>query len=259
MLTNHSGHRAVENPPPDCNRLLESLLVMTPEAIGNHFELVLHRSRRAVREIRGKPGWVHFPVRGALSVLRNAGRADGIEVALVGRRDMTGFPWQADKDSWREISFIPHDGARSLRIRTDRLEVLLDETPGAPQRMSRYLGESWLKLAINLSCLRNHAIDKRLARWLVHMLDHYPGREVKVTQQLLAQLLGVRRGSISAAAGSLQDCGIIRYSRGVIRVVSRQALAEAACDCCRTHREIGTEKMGASVVGAKLVQMGEKS
>lgn len=259
MPGNHREYGATEEPPSERNLLLESILPATSEALGDHFDLVLHQSRRALPVLRGKPGWVHFPVRGAFSVLRPAGREGGIEVALIGSQDMTGFPWQIDEESWRAISIIPHDGARSLRISAERLELLLEETPGAQERLIRYLGESWLKLAINLSCLRNHAIEERLARWLLHMLDHYPGSEVKVTQQLLAQLLGVRRGAISAAAGCLQIRGLIRYSRGVIRVVNRRELSEAACDCWRMHRQIGINRAAAPVTGAKLVRLGENS
>lgn len=259
MRGNHSEYGDTEKPRCERNLLLESILPTKSQSVGGHFDLVLHQSRRAVPVIRGKPDWVHFPVRGAFSVLRPAARAGGIEVALVGRRDMTSFPWLAHEESWREISIIPHDGARSLRISAKHLEVLLDATPGALEGLIRYLGGSWLKLAINLSCLRNHAIDKRLARWLMHMLDHYPGTEVKVTQQLLAQLLGVRRGAISAAASCLQIQGLIRYSRGVIRVASRSALAEATCECWRMHRQIDIEGAETSVTHSKPAQLGENS
>jgi CRP-like cAMP-binding protein len=256
---NHREYGGTEKSPSERNLLLESILPATSEALGDHFDLVLHQSRRALPVIRGKPGWVHFPIRGAFSVLRPAGREGGIEAALIGTRDMTGFPWQIDEESWRAISIIPHDGARSLRISAECLELLLQETVGAQERLIRYLGESWLKLAINLSCLRNHAIDERLSRWLLNMLDHYPGSEVKVTQQLLAQLLGVRRGAISAAASCLQIRGLIRYSRGVIRVVNRRALSEAACDCWRMHRQIGIKRAAGPATGAKLFRLGENS
>lgn len=245
--------------PPGSNLLLASLLAPTPEAIGRDFELVPHCSPGSVSTRRRELGWVHFPVRGALSMLQTVDGVGGIEVALVGTRGMIGLPWQAHEASCREVSVIPHAGAKSLRIRADRLTSLLGETPGALEGMICHLGESWLKLALNLACLRHHALDKRLARWITHMLDYYPGSEVKATQQVLAQLLGVRRGAISVAAGCLQRGGLVRYSRGVIRVGDRRALAQAACNCYQKHREIGIATTGIFVAGAKSVRVGENS
>jgi CRP-like cAMP-binding protein len=80
-------------------------------------------------------------------------------------------------------------------------------------------------------CNRHHAVDRQVCRWLLFALDRLAGREIRMTQERIASLLGVRREGVTEAAGKLQAAGVIEYSRGRIRVLDRAALEAGACEC----------------------------
>ena len=86
-------------------------------------------------------------------------------------------------------------------------------------------------------CNRHHSVEQRLCRWLLMSLDRLPADEIAVTQELIANMLGVRREGVTAAAGQLQDAGILRYKRGHITVLDRPALERRTCECYITVKK----------------------
>jgi DNA-binding transcriptional regulator YhcF (GntR family) len=95
----------------------------------------------------------------------------------------------------------------------------------------RYTQALITQMAQTAVCNRHHAIDQQLCRWLLLSLDRLPGRELMMTQELIANMLGVRREGVTEAAGKLQGAGLIRYRRGRITVVDRPGLEQRACEC----------------------------
>ena len=95
----------------------------------------------------------------------------------------------------------------------------------------RYTQALLTQMAQTAVCNRHHAVDKQLCRWLLLSLDRLPGNELTMTQELIANMLGVRREGVTAAAGKLQDAGIIQYQRGRVTVIDRAKLESRVCEC----------------------------
>jgi CRP-like cAMP-binding protein len=99
--------------------------------------------------------------------------------------------------------------------------------------LQRYTQALFSQIAQSSACNRLHTIDQRCARWLLQTHDRVSSDEFPLTQEFLAQMLGVQRSSVNGAAGALQERGVIRYSRGVITILDREGLEAAACECYR--------------------------
>jgi CRP-like cAMP-binding protein len=95
----------------------------------------------------------------------------------------------------------------------------------------RYTQELLTQMAQTAVCNRHHSVDQQLCRWLLLSLDRLPSNELQMTQELIPNMLGVRREGVTAAAGNLQDAGLIRYSRGRITVLDRGKLEQRVCEC----------------------------
>lgn len=95
----------------------------------------------------------------------------------------------------------------------------------------RYTQSLITQMAQTASCNRHHTVDQQLCRWLLLSLDRLPSNELRMTQELIANMLGVRREGVTEAAGHLQKAGLIQYSRGKITVIDRKGLEERVCEC----------------------------
>jgi CRP-like cAMP-binding protein len=103
---------------------------------------------------------------------------------------------------------------------------------GALQHLAlRYTQALITQMAQTAVCNRHHSVDQQLCRWLLLSMDRLPGNELKMTQELIANMLGVRREGVTAAAGDLQDAGLIHYSRGHITILDRKGLEQRVCEC----------------------------
>ncbi len=131
-------------------------------------------------------------------------------------------------------------GGTAQRIETERLEELKERSATLRDTMSRYADCMIAQILQSVACNALHALEPRLCRWLLTAQDRAGGPVVPLTQEFLAQLLGVQRTTVSAAASALQERGVIRTGRGRIEVLDRRALRRAACPChaaVRTHFE----------------------
>ena len=101
----------------------------------------------------------------------------------------------------------------------------------------RYTQALITQMAQTAVCNRHHTLDQQLCRWLLLSLDRLPGNEVLMTQELIANMLGVRREGVTEAAGKLQAAGVIKYSRGTIKVLDRPKLEERVCECYQVVKQ----------------------
>ena len=122
-------------------------------------------------------------------------------------------------------------GGSALRISRTSLARLLFQCPQLERSLNLYAQELGLQSAQAAACNRLHAVEKRLARWLLMSQDRLGGNAVPLTQESLAHMLGTRRASVTVAAGFLQSESLIKYARGTIMIVNRDKLAAAACEC----------------------------
>ena len=174
---------------------------------------------------------VYFPETAVLSIIARTIDGVGVEVGTVGNEGMAGVTifLNAEASANETVAQIP--GAAS-RIPSARFMEGVEGRPD-PWRLPNRYTESYLtQVAQTAACNRLHGIESRCARWLLMTHDRVDEADrFPLTQEYLAIMLGVRRSGVTVAAGALQHSGIIRYTRGAIRVLDRAGLEAAACEC----------------------------
>jgi CRP-like cAMP-binding protein len=218
------------------NRLLRALDPELFEAVRHFLEVVDLSARDPVYE-RGQPiDQVYFPIDAVVSVVADMSDGAVIEVATVGREGIVGIPalLQAENDEHRAFTQVP---GRALRLSTPRFLELVEASKPFERLLHRYIQALITQISRSAACNRVHSIDERAGRWLLLTHDRAGRDEFPLTQEFLAQMLGVRRPSVTTAAGMLQKAGLIKYSRGRVTVVDREGLENASCECYRVIRD----------------------
>ena len=217
---NPTGNRILDALPDDELRPLLGLLEAT--------ELSL---REYVYE-RGEPiEFVHFPVDCIVSLVAEMDDGRAVEVATVGREGMAGLPvflqaaYTSAHDAFCQIA------GTSLRISSEAFTGLANNGGALQALLQRYTQALFSQVAQSSACNRLHAIEQRCARWLLLTHDRVGKNQFPLTQEFIAQMLGVQRSSVNAVASTLQKDGVIRYSRGVITILDRAALEGISCEC----------------------------
>lgn len=173
---------------------------------------------------------LYFPVTCVLSVLSRVDGEAAVEVATIGHEGVSGLP------AFLGGAVSPHDNlcqiaGTAVRLATPDLQAFLAADGSLHDLLHRYTQAMMVQLSQNVACNRLHTTEERCARWLLQTRDRVGADEFDLTQEFLAQMLGVRRGTVSLTAGLLQQAGVIRYTRGRITVVDAAALHDAACEC----------------------------
>ena len=173
---------------------------------------------------------VYFPLTGIISLLTSLRGHPPLEMGLLGNEGMLGAS---------VVLGVPHaplqavvQGAGSfLRLSSVRFQRELRGCPVLLSRLKRYLYVHMLQLSRLSACTHSHAIEPRLARWLLMMHDRAHADHFHLTHEYLAGMLGVRRSGVTIAAGALQSRDLISYSRGEINILDRKGLELASCEC----------------------------
>ena len=217
-------------PPPRINRLLAVL----PDADWQRIEAHLVPCRMALGEPVYESGErmdnIYFPVTAIISLLYVLADGASAEIAIVGYEGMVGVALFMGGETTPSRAVVQSAGvAYSMPGSILKREF---ERGGAVQHlMLRYTQSLITQMAQTAVCNRHHSIDQQLCRWLLLSLDRLPTRELTMTQELIANMLGVRRGGVTEAAGKLQEAGLIEYSRGRITVIDRPGLEARCCEC----------------------------
>ncbi|GGH15216.1 transcriptional regulator [Alsobacter metallidurans] len=216
------------------NRLLASLSPTDRALVEPHFEPV-HLKQG---EVLFTPGddvvKTHFPVGSAmlsLIVLTSDGRA--VEVTSVGREGAVGGIVSAGAKPAFAQAEVQIAGV-ALRIETSRLEEAKVRSASFRDLFSRYADVLIAQIMQSVACNALHSLEARCCRWLLATQDRVNSAEIPLTQEALAEMLGVQRTTVSAVARSLRDRGLIRYARGQIVILNRTRLEQAACECHRS-------------------------
>jgi len=199
------------------------LLLPTLEFVRLQTHHVLHEPGDTL-----KSAW--FCDSGLVSILSVFPDGKSVEVGLVGKEGFIGLPLVAGFRTapTRAIAQIE---ASAFRIDSERLSGLLRECPKLERRLQQFSQEMAMQVTQIAACNRLHEVDERLARWLLMSADRIGSNSVPLTQEFLAQMLGTRRSSVSVAAGILEKAGLITHTRGDVKIIARQKLEEAACEC----------------------------
>ena len=173
---------------------------------------------------------VYFPTTCIVSLLYVMEDGHSAEIAIVGNEGMVGVSLFMGGETTPSRGIVQSEGhAYRLAGRHLKAEFL---RAGAVQRLLlRYTQALITQMAQTAVCNRHHALEQQLCRWLLLSLDRLPSNELVMTQELIANMLGVRREGVTESAGKLQKLGLIRYSRGRITVLDRAALEAHACEC----------------------------
>jgi CRP-like cAMP-binding protein len=182
---------------------------------------------------------VYFPHSGVISLVVEMEVGELIETAMVGRDGAANAMSALNGQTSFHKAVVQVTGTASV-IRADALRSIADESA---QFRSLLIGHEQLVLAQaqqSAACNASHTVEARMCRWLLRMHDLTQSSELSLTQEFLAQMLGVRRTSVSLVAGALQKAGLIRYKRGNIRLEDLEGIGNAACECyerVRLHYE----------------------
>lgn len=173
---------------------------------------------------------VYFPLSGAVSLVTEMESGEGVEVGIVGREGIVGVEvmFGTGITATRSIVQVPGE---ALALRQQLFLKRLGLSHPLQDAACRYAGALWALLVQSAGCNRMHPVAERLARWLLMTRDRAESDDLPLTQEVLSQMLGVRRPSVTVAAGSLQDAGLISFRRGRITVLDRRGLEGASCEC----------------------------
>lgn len=196
------------------------------EAVELPRQFILHQPREPI-------DFAYFLNDGMASLVVLTSDGESVEVAIVGKEGMIGTPLIVGLTHapLRAIVQVPGAG---LRIRSDAFQQVLESAPELRAALNHYLLIQGLQVAQIAACNRLHSIEQRLARWMLMCQDRINSDLLPVTHELLSQMLGAGRPSVSLVAGNLQRAGIIRNLRGSLKIVSRGELEKLSCECYRS-------------------------
>ncbi len=201
-------------------------LSVTPLAAGQ----VLHEPGRAISE-------VYFPLLGVVSVLADLGGDEIVETATIGREGMVGISLYLGAAAPTERAVVQVPG-RALCMSVEEMREHLTDVNGPLAAMLRRCAQAlFTQVSRNAACNRVHITRRRAARWLLTTADRMDSPTFELTQHFLAQMLAVRRTSVSEVARSLAEDGCITYARGVITIRDRPRLQAHACSCYEAIRQ----------------------
>jgi CRP-like cAMP-binding protein len=171
-----------------------------------------------------------FPLSGFVSLAAEVEGHPPLGMHLIGSEGMVGMPLVLGADAVSSRSVVQGPGT-VLRVLRGRFRTALQDCPRLRRTLNRYLHVQMMQLSQNAACIHFHLIEARLARQLLMTQDRVGEHHVQLTHQCLADLLGVRRSAITIAAGALRARRAITYSRGKIRILDRERLEQASCEC----------------------------
>jgi CRP-like cAMP-binding protein len=179
---------------------------------------------------------VYFPLAGVVSVLADLGDDQVVETATIGREGVVGISVYLGADAPTERSLVQVPG-RALAMTVEDLREHIADVDGPLTAMLRRSAQSlFTQVSRNAACNRVHTARRRAARWLLTTADRMDSPRFELTQHFLAQMLAVRRTSVSEVAQSLAEDGCITYTRGLITITDRQRLQSHACSCYEAIR-----------------------
>jgi CRP-like cAMP-binding protein len=229
----HKRKRALlpDEDPRLANRLLSRLSPSEYARLAGDLEAVPLEFKETLYEQGDRITEIYFPTSGVVSlitVMTEGG--EPTENGTVGREGMVGLPvvLEADVSPGRALCQI---AGTALRMPVERFVLCVKRIETLRTLLLRYAHVAMVMVGQAAACNRSHETKARMARWLLMMHDRVDGDEFPLTQEFLAQMVGVRRPAVSVAGTALQRDGLIRYTRGKITVRDRAGLEQTACEC----------------------------
>jgi CRP-like cAMP-binding protein len=212
------------------NFLLSALPVGVRDRWLPHLESVGMPLGQVLYESGATLSHVYFPTTAIVSLLYVMENGESAEIAVVGKEGIVGVAIFMGGNSTSSRAVVQSSG-RSFRLEATLLQEEFDQAGAVLHLLLRYTQALLTQMAQTAVCNRHHTLDQQLCRWLLLSLDRLPGDELVMTQELIANMLGVRREGVTESAGKLQRAGLIRYGRGHIKVLDRPGLERRTCEC----------------------------
>jgi CRP-like cAMP-binding protein len=226
--------------PPNSVKILSSalmenhLLTALPDAARQrwvpHLEHVEMPLGQVLYESGDTLSHVYFPTTAIVSLLYVMENGASAEIAVVGNEGIVGISLFMGGDSTPSRAVVQSAG-QGFRLRAQVMKDAFNQTGAVLQLLLRYTQALITQMAQTAVCNRHHSLDQQLCRWLLLSLDRLRGNELVMTQELIANMLGVRREGVTEGAVKLQQAGLIRYARGHISVLDRIGLEKRSCEC----------------------------
>jgi CRP-like cAMP-binding protein len=214
------------------NQLLAALPPDVKERIFPQLESVALPLGKVLYEAGAPLRHMYFPADSIVSLIYLMDDGGSAEISVVGREGLVGFPLVMGGDSTTSRAIV-HSAGNAFRLPAQRFKDELRLHGALLGLTLRYTQALITQIAQTAVCNRHHSVDQQLCRWLLLSLDRLSGNTVTMTQELIANMLGVRREGVTEAAGKLQKLRVIAYSRGRIKVLNRAHLEELSCECYR--------------------------
>ena len=217
-------------PTPQDNHLLAALPGEHLQRIAPQLELVPMKLGHALYESGSRLPYVYFPVSGVVSMLYVTKAGASAELAVVGCEGMIGISLFMGGETTPNRAIV-QSTCEAYRLSATRLKT--EFALGGPVQLQllKFTQALITQISQTAVCNRHHSVEQQLCRWLLLSLDRLPGNELRMTQELIANMLGVRRQGVTEAAGALEKLNLIRYKRGAITVLDRAGVERHACEC----------------------------
>ncbi|SDH75700.1 Crp/Fnr family transcriptional regulator [Nitrosomonas sp. Nm132] len=219
-----------ESPTPQQNHLLAALSAEMQRRLFPHLELVSLPLGKVLYESGDTLRHVYFPTNAIVSLLYVMESGASAEISVVGNDGLIGIALFMGGESTPSRGIVQSAGY-AYRLLGQRLKDEFNRHGELLQLMLRYTQALITQMAQTAVCNRHHSIDQQLCRWLLLSMDRLPNNQLTMTQELIANMLGVRREGVTDAAGKLQELGVIAYNRGHITILDRPRLEQLSCEC----------------------------
>jgi len=229
---NHS--QEMPNTDGDGNHINNLILLSLPASerkiVFDNLEFVRLITQQVLHETGDTLKSGYFCDTGMISILSVFSDGKSVEVGLVGKEGFLGLPLIAGFRTAATRATVQIEGT-AFRVDADKLTMLLRQCPTLAQKLQQLSQVMTMEVTQIAACNRLHEVEERLGRWLLMCADRVGNSSLPLTQELLAQMLGTRRSSVTVAAGILQKARLIDYTRGRVAIVNRAKLESAACEC----------------------------
>ncbi|HEX8069332.1 MAG TPA: Crp/Fnr family transcriptional regulator [Pyrinomonadaceae bacterium] len=228
--------RSVRPAEPVENRLLAALPAAEYERLRPHLEQISFALAEVVYESGGHLDYVYFPTTAIVSLLYTMEDGATAEMGLVGNEGIVGIALFMGGNTMPNRAIVQSAGG-AIRMKAKALQNEFALGSQFQHLLLRYTQALITQISQTAVCNRLHSVEQQLCRWLLLSHDRVKADELIMTQEMIADMLGVRREGVTVAAGRLQDAGAISYVRGRIKILDRQKLEALACECYRVVKD----------------------
>lgn len=230
---------------PNQNRLLAALLADDLKELLPHLHVTHLKAGAVLAESGQEPEHVYFPIDSAISLFYRLESGESAGVAVIGNEGMFSVAHVLGGGAipyWATVETSGH----AMQVGVDLLRRLFERSDELHNILLLYAQASLTQIAQSVVCGRHHTLNQQLSQHLLMISDKSLSDEFRLTHEAIAHMLGVRRESVTEAAGALRDCGLIDYNRGHIKVLDRPRLEQECCECYGVVREEFARLLGKS-------------